>query len=450
MVALVALALLAAAPAARAGWSLPARVADGPSPDILSLGGTDLAPDGTGGMAWLKRDAGVAHVFATSVDRTGPRRPVRVDVGQAGEASELRFGSSARYGAMAVWVSDGKLYGARRPSRLRSAWGPPTLVYADPGGLPVQNVAFDVTLFGTGYAAFNVGTDVRVARMPWFASDWTVLPAVDINALDPAGKPALAASADGSAVVAWPEITADGLSHVFARRIRDDGSLSTVPREVSVRSLGGHRGGNADSPAVDVQDDSSYVFLAARQDFTTGTGTVSRVFARRLVASRLERARLIDSLSFSSGDGAAAPGIQVSGRGRGIATVPLRSGRAVTDVFKRREPLGVSWLRPLRLGSGPTLPAPPPMAASMAERLRGVVAWQQSPPAAAPSLRGRFWNKRRFERAKVLSRPAFGPAEGERGLFAASDAGLGSVVGFVQGGDAARRVLVVTASGTRR
>ena len=55
-----ALALAAQAPAAQAGVFAP-DVIDGPSTEIVSAGDVDVARDGTGAVAYVKREAGAAH-----------------------------------------------------------------------------------------------------------------------------------------------------------------------------------------------------------------------------------------------------------------------------------------------------------------------------------------------------------------------------------------------------
>lgn len=447
--AFAALAVLAVIATTADAAFLPPDVADGPSPDIVSLGGADMVADGTGGAAWLKREAGLAHVFAAPLDRGRPLPPVRVDTGVVTPAGELRFASYQDYGAMAVWLSGGSIYAARRPSGLRSAWEAPKVVHSATAGLPVSDLSFDVSYHGTGYVSFTQGGDIRVARLPWHESDWTLLPPLDIDPARPAADADVGAAADGSAVVAWAE-TVGGVSQVWARRITHDGELSAVPRQASVNSLQGRPGGNADSPDVHVQDDSSYALVAVRQDFNDGGAVVSRAYGRRLVASQFEGPQVIDSLSFPTSDGAGAPEVQVSGRGRGTAIVPLRSGAAIGSVVMRDEPLGASWRRPRRLDAGANVPAPPPMTASMAEAEAGVFAWEQTPVGGAPTIRARQWESGEYNPEVTLSPANFGPAEGELGLFSASNARTDSIIGFVQGGDAGRRIVIVAWDGPIR
>jgi hypothetical protein len=58
---LIALALPAAAQAA----IVPGAVVDGPSTDIVSFGDLDVAPDGTGALAYTKKVGADQHVFVS-------------------------------------------------------------------------------------------------------------------------------------------------------------------------------------------------------------------------------------------------------------------------------------------------------------------------------------------------------------------------------------------------
>src|SRR4051812_9390701 len=78
----------AAAPAAEGAW-FPADSIDGPSPDVLALGDVDLARDGTGAVAYLKRDGGVPHVFVARMIDGAWHAPERVDVGLPGAATAV-------------------------------------------------------------------------------------------------------------------------------------------------------------------------------------------------------------------------------------------------------------------------------------------------------------------------------------------------------------------------
>src|ERR1700736_3472744 len=63
--AVAALLMMVAVPPVAIGLVRSAVAIDGPSSDIISLGGVAIAPDGTGGLVYVKRDQGEAHVFVS-------------------------------------------------------------------------------------------------------------------------------------------------------------------------------------------------------------------------------------------------------------------------------------------------------------------------------------------------------------------------------------------------
>src|SRR4051812_46095039 len=76
---LIALLALAAPAAAHAEW-YGAQPIDGPA-DIDFLGDVDVARDGTGGVVYVKRDAGVPQVFLSRLRGGTWTAPVRVSAG---------------------------------------------------------------------------------------------------------------------------------------------------------------------------------------------------------------------------------------------------------------------------------------------------------------------------------------------------------------------------------
>ena len=119
----VVLALAAAAPA-RAGFFV--QPLDGPSADIQSLGGVDVARDATGAIVYVRRDGGVDHVFAARffagalrparAPGPRPRRPLLPARGR-GRGGGTRGGRLRERAAA--------LYGVVRPAGA-TAWGPAT------------------------------------------------------------------------------------------------------------------------------------------------------------------------------------------------------------------------------------------------------------------------------------------------------------------------------------
>ncbi len=164
---LLALLGLAALPAgAFAGW-FPAGVnppVDGPSADIVKLGGVDLARDGTGGIVYIKRDGGVPHVFLSRFNGGQFRAPERVDNGIVEPASDVVIAATDADRLAIVWTAANKVF-ANIVVGNDQAPGPllgPAELYAAPG--PVTAPAVDMGINGTAYASWTApgggGTDV--------------------------------------------------------------------------------------------------------------------------------------------------------------------------------------------------------------------------------------------------------------------------------------------------
>ena len=114
--------------------SSPATPIDGPSADIQSLGDLDVARDGTGALAYVKRVGGVDHVFVSRLVDGAFQPPEQVDAGLAGAGSQPVV--AARTAAGSSW-----------PSSAAAASSPP----CGPAGAP-------------GYAASS--RSPRPARTP--------------------------------------------------------------------------------------------------------------------------------------------------------------------------------------------------------------------------------------------------------------------------------------------
>ncbi|MFL6104572.1 MAG: hypothetical protein ACJ74K_14890, partial [Actinomycetes bacterium] len=83
---LTAALVLGPAAAAHAAWTI-AQPLDGPNADVVEAGGVDLARDGTGAVAYIRRDGGVPHVFVSRLFGGVWQSPVRGDPG-IGPATE--------------------------------------------------------------------------------------------------------------------------------------------------------------------------------------------------------------------------------------------------------------------------------------------------------------------------------------------------------------------------
>jgi hypothetical protein len=445
-------AVLASAAAAAAAWPAtapadyaPATTVDGPNADVVSLGGVDIArTDATGAVAYLKRELAQAKVFVAPLVRGNPGAPVRVDTGQIGDASQLRMAAGEKGRTAVVWVNNGILYGAYKAAG-DGAFGPPKQIYA---GGPVSEVAFDMSIFGTGYVTFTTagagGHDVRAALLD--GGNWTVLPqTVDIDGNRDARGAQVAASSDGTGIVAWTESGTDGISHVYERRLLR-GKVSTVPQEAGVPNLDGRPSGAADSPVVDVHDDSTYAWVAFRQEFNDGGATRSRAIARRLAGSRFEQVVPIDGLGFPTAQNAERPVLDLTGRGYGMAMSNLTGSNAINGVAlsRRQDPLTPTFEPPVAIDSGAG--GPPMTTVTSSEDAKGIVAWQRT-ANGSNSVVARYYDGTQFQFAYTLSPPAYGTTAADLGLDASSDGAGDSVIAFVQGLPAQRRIQVVAFPG---
>jgi hypothetical protein len=430
--ALLALLVLAAVPSvASANW-FPATPIDGPSPDIESFGGVDLARDGTGGLVYIKRVDGVPHVFLSRFNGGQFRPPERVDNGVVAPATEAVVAAADVNRLAVVWTAGNSVYGSVVAGN-GPAPGPlvgPTQLYSAPG--VVSDVALDMGINGAAYASYAVpgpgGSDVRVSRLE--GTTWTPVGAsLDIDPSQSAGRGSqrsdVAVSAEGNGLVVWGENHADGRPRLYARRVTGL-NPSSFPQELSVPSIGSAVGGRADSADVDIEDDGSFAWAVFREDIDGG----SRTIARRMLGSTFDPPVFLDG-----GPGTSGGRIAMNGRGQGLAVLQIPGGGVggnvlFNDVF---EPGQV-------LHSAASVEPPEPQAGS-SEHREVALAWRVVDPAGNVSIRGRLKpdDKTPFQPEVELSRPDLGPVAAG-GFGVAADRLAGFAVGMVQGPAGSRTV----------
>ncbi len=208
-----------------------------------------------------------------------------------------------------AYISGGQLFAAVRPAGAPGFTAPQALAGA------ASNPSIDMSINGGAYISFTSADDVRVARMDREAQTFAVLPAIfDIDQPSKAGvdsgRSRVAVSADGTAVVLWGEN-----GHVYGRRVFFD-RVSTAPQDLNVAELDGHAGGPADSPSIDLEDDSSFAWAVFRQRFDDNR---YHLVAKRLVGSLFEQATRVDAIPFGGPEDVAGGVVEISGRGEGIA-----------------------------------------------------------------------------------------------------------------------------------
>jgi hypothetical protein len=414
----LALAALPATPA-QAGFFAGDPI-DGPSADIRALGDLDLARDGTGALAYVKRADGVDNVVVTRFEAGAFGPAERVDAGLPTASSQPVVGAADGGRLVVVFVSGGVVYGAVRPAG--APWSAPTPLGA--GADP----AVDMSINGTAYATFTAGGDVRVARLDRRTNGWSVLE--QVADVDPAraagagaGRSRVAISADGVGVVTWGEG-----GHVYARKMFGSG-LSSAPQDLTPATFEDRVATVSELPDVDAEDDSSYAWVVFRQRFADG-GT--RILARRQRGTSFDPPVAVDE---PGGEPVGPPRIDLNGRGVAVAvTSGAQSGQpmaAITD----RDLFGVG----ARL-FGPTVVAPAVVPA-MGENSDGLIGAVLGAAGEAPYVRVRTIEDGKPGPEQVLSRPELGPVDPVLGFDVAADRASGAVVAWVQGGAEDRRIV---------
>jgi hypothetical protein len=421
------LALLALPASAQAGF-FPAEVIDGPNPDLLSVEEVDISREGTGGLVFLKRDAGVPHVFFSPLNDGAFGTPVRADAGLAPETTQASLGASGNGRMAMAYVNGGSLF-TQVKSKDAAGFAAPVLLAQ--GG--VSNPSIDVSINGATYVSFTQNGDVRIARADRDSPQFTVLPTpVDVNPAAGAGDTERKASkvdvsADGSAIVVWTEGGPDGRNHVHARRVFEQ-RLSAAPQDLTVGDVQGVPATGADTATVDMEDDSSYAQVIFRQNTVNGP----RVLMRRLVGSTFEPAEVIDGgLPGDSGD------VDLTGRGEGLFGVAAAGGQVIGGTIFNNRISGQTRLDPGNAVS-------PQTQASLGENEDGVVSFLQGTSNADAAAHARLFEGVEFLKLSpdtVVSNPTFGPVIASGGLKSdASRAGDVAMV-FLQGGNTDRRLV---------
>jgi hypothetical protein len=421
---------------AQAGF-FAAEPVDGPNGDIQSMGDVDVARDGSGAVAYVKRDGGVDHIFVSRLVNGVFQAPERVDAGLEAPASQPVVASSDGAKVVVVFISGGQAFSVVRPPGA-TAFTAPALVAAG-----ASNPSVDMSINGVAYTTVTVGGDVRAGRLERNAQAFAILPdALDADsgrtAGEGVGRSRVVVSADGTALAVWAE---DG--RVIARRLFGQ-SVSTAPQELNVPSLDGRAGGTADSPDVDIEDDSSFAYVIFRQSFNDGGTQRSRVLARKLRGSAFEDPYVTDGLDWG-GEGATFPRIDLNGRGEGVATNGTNGSNSVLAAVIKDEKFNPG----VALGGGGVAPQP---VGTIGETQDRVVAWLQGGGTLDPvTVRARLYDDKPDSRVVpfpepevTLSNGGLGPVDPGAGLDAAMNRAGDVVVVFVQGAGGDRRLVSAT------
>jgi hypothetical protein len=411
----------------------PPKVLDGPSADIVGVDGVSVARDGSGGLVYVKDVDGVAHVFASRLESGVFQPPVQVDAGMAGSSSQPVIAASNGGLLVVAFINGGQLYAVQWTGSGASSTAPNDLFSG------AANPAISITTLGKVYVAFTAsgdgGHDVRCAY--YYNGVWGLEPTpLDVVASDDAGtgsgRPAVAASGDGVAIVAWGEG-----GHIYSRRVWAT-APSVAYQQADVPGLGGWSEVSADEPAVATGGNSSYANVVFHEVFASGSKRQSRVLTQRLQAGSYDGLVQSDGLTTPGAEGADQPAVDAGEYGQGFIT----SGRDTShqliamQLGNNGTPEGVQRLDSV---ANAGMPYAIPAAAGYHSDL---IAWQQDPgPPGAAEIRARFFNGTSLGPEQVLSSPSMGPTQASKGLVAAGDIGADMAVAWVQGTGASTEIV---------
>jgi hypothetical protein len=460
---LVTLALAACLALAMCGPAraviLPAVTIDGPSEEIVGFGGIAMAEDGSGGMVYLKRVQGVAHVFVARYLNGHWQAPIRVDTEQPFAASWPRIGAGAGGQLVVVWATPfatehelpvDELLGATLGPGSAS-FGPAILI--DPDIRDGTGTSPDLAMSSTGQAVVvyrvvrsaqthgaipllrpgDVVEDVRMARFT--GERWSRIGIVNRNTgvsmrpPTPSNAPRIAIGPGGNGVVVWQEPDIDGVARIWARRFFAS-SLDYVLPVSAASYLGAPLGTDADAPSVAMSR-----FGQADVAYRQGAGAGSSLPGARIFLNILPDGESADGSQFS---GASIVDTGVSGGAAasvGPPSVDIDDKQQMRLLYDANgEPrvvtgneAGLSGV----LSLGPSFVGAEPYSASVMNPAGGgVSAWPSADRRGRPAVAVR----EDFPSAAVQTALVAGGAGGEIGELAVARSGLGDgLVGFRQG-----------------
>ncbi len=237
---------------------LPAQTIEGPSEEIVGFGGVAMSEDGTGGLVYLKRVDGVAHVFVSRYVEGHWLAPIRVDTEQPYAASWPRIGAADGGELIVVWATPFATYHERPVYELLGAelgpgasqFGPSMIVDRDIEEATGTSPDLAVSSTGqadvvyrvvqpsnaAGVALLRAGDVVEQVRVAHFDGQrWSDLGVINRDAgvgMRPptsANAPAIAIGPTGNGLIVWQEPNIEGVARIWARRIFDNSLDYVMP-----------------------------------------------------------------------------------------------------------------------------------------------------------------------------------------------------------------------------
>jgi hypothetical protein len=439
-------AALGAAPGASAVY-FPAQAIDGPSAEILQFGGIDVAPDGTGALAYSKQVGGQSHVFA-SVLTNGVWAPAqRID--GATPSGTPRVAATGGGRVVIVYVTDTgadtRVDSVIKPSSA-AGFGAPAPAIDPAGATTLANPAIDVNATGVAYAIASDTTAVdQIVGARLTGAAWTPIASMNQdptkNAANQGNGPESAIGVDGAGngVVFFNQEDGGGNRDAWIRRLTGTSIGAAIRWDVPTFQGANKVTGDVNAIMLDlaVAADGSAVAVG-REDFLVGASNRARAIGRRLTGNALGPAQAVDGLSFplAQPDGGENPEVALAPNGVGLTAANRQITNAVTA--GRVAPSGFSPATPLFSETAAQKGGPPSVA--VAANGSGLIAFSRS---GVNDVVARRYSGSAFESLAAISNPAFGAASGLSGDGnVAADAIGDTAVGFVQGAAATTRIVV--------
>ncbi len=432
-------------PTAQAIVGSPVTV-DGPSSDILDFGGVAIAPDGTGGLVYVKSVAGVPHVFACRYSEGHWSPPIRVDADQPFDASSPRIAAGEHGRLLVVWVTQVATVHSQIQRGLFSAslgpgaasFGPallvdpnvgdgtgiaPSLAGTEPGRAIVayrvvtEDFANPLGTTAVQLRSGDVMADIRLARLS--ADRWSRIgainrnPAASMRPPGPANGPEVGIGADGNAVVAWQEPDQGGTARIWMRRVF--GTVLGSVLEASPTSWGGKPvTDDSDAFSLDVTD-LGQARVAMRVGGGPGTALGGpRIFLNTLPPGFSLTAGALAGAVIADGSGAVplpgalgTPSIAANDHGadQGSARLAFSSGGAIRQAGVDDSGKVIALAGP----SGPGAAAGAPALAAVSPEGGGIAAWPSSDAQGRPVVAVRQDFASGFAQTGLISGAQSGP-----------------------------------------
>lgn len=411
---------------------VPGATVDGPSADVLASQTvqSDVAPDGTAAIAYLKNVGAVAHVWVSRLVGGAWTVPERVDSGLAGASSNPRIAVANSGKVVVTFANGGNLQAVVKPSSSVPFGSVTQLETTSDYG------QVDLAPTGNGYVAIHKANDVLADRL-----DGTTFsnvngglaldnaPAEDAGGSDQEAKVVTRADG-GSAAIAWGE-GGMGTASVFARQIT--GTTVGAATDAKLTALDGAPAAAQDLRMPDIAVDGAGTAWVVFRQFFTYTAAFGRALARPFSSGAgFGAAQVVDGLGNPPTENVEYPRVDANAAGQGLTANYLGTSAGVQSASLT----GGTWTRgsPVNVAANgsPAFATP-----AIAENGNGLVSWNHDPDGLGTEV-SRIQARTTaggFGPVLTLSDPALGALQ-QFQLVSAAGTSF-AVVSYVQGGPGA-------------